>query len=942
MKNLYSLLLILLIPFSSFSQDKTDIQPTISPASFSLNTEITITYDVTGTNLASLSSAYLWMWLPDHESVSFSFNVNPANSNTTATDPAKFTKNVDGNTTTFSLTLTPADYMSSVPEGKVKLGMLLKGNDWANGQSVDNVVETGYSLSIINPNSAFVIVSQGEAVTFSGSVNESSTIQFLVDGSVSNTTSSSGDFSFNYTFNDTNVNTVSVTANNGQETLTKTWDVIFANTQPDPRPAGIVPGINYHDGDDTKVTLCLFAPGKENVFVYGEWSNWEISGSTIMNKDGDYFWYEVTGLTPGQEYAFQYLVDGAIYIADPFADKILDTDDQYIPAQTYPDLKSIPANVIHSEWYFNRFSVLQTAQQEYIWLNDGYQKPDKEDLIVYEVLIRDFFEGDENKNYQNLIDTLSYFKSMGVNAIELMPIMEFAGNNSWGYNPTFFFAPDKFYGTKNKLKEFIDTAHGMGIAVILDMVLNHADVPNPYVSMWFDFESLTVKPDNPYFNVSATHPFSVFYDFNHESDLTKDFIDSVNTYWVQEYHFDGYRFDLSKGFTQKQNSDVGAWSSYDDSRVAILKRMADVIWAQDPSTYIILEHFAANNEEIELSNYGMMLWGNSHGPFKEMILGFHDNNKSDISGSVAQFRGWSNNHLVSYMESHDEERQMVEAAEFGNSSGSYNIKNEAIALERIKAASPYIFLPPGPKMFWQFGELGYDVSIEFDGRTSPKPVLWNYYDEQNRKEVYNTFSRVIQLKNIINAENFESSNFSALWSSDAIKSFKYTSNTLNVVVFGNFGVTNGTAVVTLPSTGEWYSVLTDETINFDNANLRINLKPGEFFVLTDNTELPIESTGPTGAPSILNTILSVEDDLNKQSLFIYPNPTNGVINVSGIDKTDVKSINITNNLGQILKIIDISNDNVPPTIDMSEFTPGVYLVQFVGKEMTKTQRIIKN
>ncbi|WP_332910852.1 alpha-amylase family glycosyl hydrolase [Algoriphagus boritolerans] len=75
---------------------------------------------------------------------------------------------------------------------------------------------------------------------------------------------------------------------------------------------------------------------------------------------------------------------------------------------------------------------------------------------------------------------------MGINAIELMPIGEFEGNLSWGYNPSFFFAPDKYYGTKNDLKRLIDEAHGKGIMILLDMVLNHAFGQNPMVRLYND------------------------------------------------------------------------------------------------------------------------------------------------------------------------------------------------------------------------------------------------------------------------------------------------------------------------------------------------------------------------------------------------------------------------------------------------------------------------
>ena len=103
--------------------------------------------------------------------------------------------------------------------------------------------------------------------------------------------------------------------------------------------------------------------------------------------------------------------------------------------------------------------------------------------------------------------------------------------------------------------------------------------------------------DNPWFNQDATHPFNVGYDFNHESLQTQKFADRVLAYWLTEYRFDGYRMDLSKGFTQVNNpSNVGAWSAYDASRIALLKRMYDEMRTVDSSAYFILEHFADNTE----------------------------------------------------------------------------------------------------------------------------------------------------------------------------------------------------------------------------------------------------------------------------------------------------------------------------------------------------------
>src|SRR5690606_22329313 len=370
-----------------------------------------------------------------------------------------------------------------------------------------------------------------------------------------------------------------------------------------------------------------------------------------------------------------------------------------------PSLKPYPAAALHSEWYFNRVAVFATGAEPYQWQAADYVKPEKGELVIYELLIRDFFGAGE-RSYQNLIDTLSYFKRLGVNAIELMPVTEFNGNEGWGYNPTFMFAPDKYYGTRDKLKEFIDRCHQEGIAVILDIVMNHQDLPNPYVMMDFDFSSMKPEADNKWFNTDATHPFNVFFDMNHESSYTQAYLDTVTYYWLKEFKVDGCRFDLSKGFTQTPNpSNVSAWSAYDASRVALLKRMADAIWEHTPDAWIILEHFAANEEEKELAEYradegkGMMVWVNLMHAFNQNTMGYQE--ESDISWIDYQERGWSAPHVVGYMESHDEERIMYKNLTYGNVSGTYSVKDPVVALRRTEGAALLFYLTPGPRMLWQ-------------------------------------------------------------------------------------------------------------------------------------------------------------------------------------------------------------------------------------------------
>ena len=260
---------------------------------------------------------------------------------------------------------------------------------------------------------------------------------------------------------------------------------------------------------------------------------------------------------------------------------MLDPDnDPYISSVTYPNLKPYPAGLTTG-----LVGILQTAEPQYTWVSNNFVKPDKKNLITYELLIRDFTA---EHSYQSLIDSLQYLKNTGINSIELMPINEFDGNESWGYNPSFYFAPDKYYGPKNKLKEFIDKCHQNGIAVILDVVYNHCTGNAPQAKLYWNNSTNQPAANNPWLNVTAPHPYSVFNDFNHTSTATRYLVQRSVNFWLDEYKVDGFRFDLAKGFTQTV-SNTTTVENYDASRVANVKYYYDNAVPTHPNTYMILE-----------------------------------------------------------------------------------------------------------------------------------------------------------------------------------------------------------------------------------------------------------------------------------------------------------------------------------------------------------------
>ncbi|MEP7143100.1 MAG: alpha-amylase family glycosyl hydrolase [Ferruginibacter sp.] len=624
-----------------------------------------------------------------------------------------------------------------------------------------------------------------------------------------------------------------------------------------PLPAGVVEGINYA-ANCSSVTLVLYAPNKGNALVIGDFpgSNWTDQPQYRMNKtpDGNYYWVTVNGLTPGTEYSYEYLVDNSIYVADPYAEKILDpVNDQYIPAATYPGLKPYPVNPNVSAAQNGIVGVLQPCAPVYNWQVANFTKPDKRNLITYELLVRDF--GDA-RNYQMLIDTISYFKRLGINAIELMPVNEFSGNESWGYNPTFYCALDKYYGTKNKFKEFIDLCHQNGIAIIMDVVYNQMEAGiAPQGKLYWDVAKNRPAANNPWLNIAPPHPYFPYqYDLNHESTATQYLVERSLEYWLSEYKVDGFRIDAGKGFTQKctQVNDmcpviVGSIEDYDASRVANLERYYDYIVPKYPNTYMIMEFLGQQRqEEQEYANHGFILWGNNNPAYNQNTMGY--NTDADFSKIVynSNQEAFTTPSEMGYMESHDEERLMFKNLQFGNSSGGYDVKTLTTALERQAAAAAVFFTVPGPKMLWQFGERGYDITINFGGdRVANKPPHWEYMADPNRLKLFNAYSKLINLR-VSNPAVFNSTSFTYDFYDNGglVKSFQVAdpaATGMRVTVIANFDVVPQARTIPFQTTGNWYNYLANGTgtgingttgnvFSLGSATQNVTLQPGEYHI----------------------------------------------------------------------------------------------------------------
>ena len=815
-------------------------------------------------------------------------------------------------------------------------------------QTTDLEINVGaFQVNLTAPvQNSTTILTSGAALTVAAN-NTNGTANYVLKGNGTTLNSATGVSTYTFThLNITSNQFYALEVTQGAITTTKNFRVLVnPNTVSQTMPSGLFNGINYNASDNTKATLVLDAPLKDFVYVAGSFNNWNPTSSYAMKKDpsSGKYWLELTGLVPGTNYSYQYWVvdqtpiansPALVKVADPCSTTVLSPfDDPYIPSTTYPNLPQYPAG------QDREVTLLKTGQSAYNWQVTNFNKPNKDRLVVYELLIRDF---DANRNFQDVINRIQYFRDLGINAIELMPVMEFEGNESWGYNTAFHMALDKFYGTPEKFKELVDVCHQNGIAVILDIAFNHAFGRNPMIRMWMNDPDGDgwggPSTENPYFNTVAKHSYSVGDDFNHSSVLTKNYVKQTIKHWITEYKIDGFRWDLTKGFTQNCTaSDQTCTNNYQQDRVNVLKEYADYSWSLDDNHYVIFEHLGGDVEEREWANYrlsegkGIMMWGELFTQYKELALGFSGQNISRMSHTS---RGFNGKRLLGYPESHDKDRLMYEAITFGNATGTAPVNgNLTNALSRMGAIGATSILIPGPKMIWHFAELGNNQSIytcangtvntEIDATAgdckldTKTQVQWtqNWLADTRRTAILNDWSKLIKLKTsepVFVGDHIMSTDGSNLKQRIHIFDNNLASTQLkNVVVIANFDTSTTTINPNFPTTGytypmTWYDLMDNNTpVTITSATALMTVNAGKFKVFGNR-------------PSTLSS-----DDYNAftPDIILYPNPVKNSFAISQ-DAAEVAIYTLT---GQLVgNYASVAADQ---SISIEHLQLGIYLVK---------------
>ncbi len=593
-----------------------------------------------------------------------------------------------------------------------------------------------------------------------------------------------------YTFTEHGTYIIEGKAAYDNKTYTEKLEVVFSDPGLNQNYPGGVPKMGAVKNADGTVTFCLAAPGKTSVVLVPSWDNYEILDKNNMKfqdyEGNRYFWTTVSGLADDIWYSYYYVVDDKYKVADPYAHLVLDCyNDKTLSTRAWKNGPRHPGSP-----YNNIMMACYRGDMDDYTFSD-FTIPDHDNLVIYELLFRDFTGWDGYARgwgtVKEAIAKIPYIKSLGFNAIELMPIMEFNGNDSWGYNTNFYMAPDKTYGSPTDYKDFVEECHRNGIAVILDIVFNQSDGLHPWYQM-YPIDS------NPFYNKTAPHAWSVLNDWNQGHALVQQQWTDALKYWMEKYNVDGFRFDLVKGLGDN-DSYAGGTDAYNLSRINRMKRLHQVIKSVKPNGIHINELLAGPAEEIVLGRDGQLQWANINDASCQYTMGWDtgNNNLTRFLSSADGNRPWGS--TVSYAESHDEQRMGYKCEAYGNGLVQSET-DQTVRFNRLASLAVQMLLTPGPKMVWQFGELGNSQntkSADGNNDTSAKIVDWTgWLADPARVFLKDIYAAIINLRMtnpdlFAQSATFTSSGTSAKFTT--ARTIRLTAGGKEVVAFINPAVT---------------------------------------------------------------------------------------------------------------------------------------------------------
>lgn len=532
-----------------------------------------------------------------------------------------------------------------------------------------------------------------------------------------------------------------------------------------------------------RVLFTFHAPSKRFVSLIGDFNGWD-PGADRMSLGTNGTWWIEKVLPPGR-YAYQFMIEDQLRIADPFAVDIEWKDER--GRETYQ--------------HAHAHAILDTAREPFAWTADTYQRPPLESLVIYEFHIDDLAPG---QGFTGVIARLDYVRDLGVNAIEPLPFTEFPSDHSWGYNPAFHLAPESYYGEPEDLQRLVNEAHARGLAVIGDMVFNHMDWNSALYRLYGDdYEA------SPYFRLFKGENWG-FPDIEQSTPQTKRYVQAALHHWIREYRIDGFRYDATRWTEWEGYNDWGAsWYAYAAKQA-------------DPENYQIAEHLPIEpalirETEMDTSWHAHFRWR-----IRDMLQhGYLDREEFEKVLDATRLGLQYNLQRLVYTESHDEERVWREFSHQGIS--GQELSDRAISALAITLTAP------GPAMIYAGQEFGEQTAKTVGWN----PLHWDLVNDPSRQPLLDAARRLCHLRTTHPALTSEKIMF--IEDDRPATAAVYLRGPLTdpVAVAVNFGKQPAPVSITLPPReGDWINVIDGTAVvPTDDGVVQATLRAGQSLVL---------------------------------------------------------------------------------------------------------------
>ncbi len=559
-------------------------------------------------------------------------------------------------------------------------------------------------------------------------------------------------------------------------------------------------------GSGKGVRFRVFAPHASSVAVAGDWNYWSATANPLTKGAGDVWWTVVPDADHYQQY--KYVINGDRWQKDP---------NSLMVQNSGWGANSIIADLGHYVWSHNEAN----------W-QSGAHLPVITEMVIYQIHLKSFMFRNDGVPYQygNMFNLfvehkLDYLKELGINCIMLMPIHEFPGDQSWGYNPAFWFAVESAYGTPYDFQHFIDECHKHGIAVLLDVVYNHAgpdDIPH-----YWDFDGGWVHDvggNGNYFYTDwrgptpwgNTNP-------NFSWNRVRDMLVENAKMWILDYHVDGLRVD-STVTIRKDKDDGWDWDGVDNpDGWSFLQYLNNELrplkgWR----TVTIAEDIAGNSwitKNTSESGAGFTAqWQPS--PIVNVVSEWDDNNRD--MNEVAQALGYTIgvnygvHEIVKYHSSHDTTDARNGHWRLPNCIGD---PSAWYTKKRTKLAQAIIVTAPGTPMIFMGDE--FYATGQWDD--DPDHALdWAQLDAHS--DIWEFNRALIRLKRNHGAMHTNSFEIPVVDNDMKIVVHKRWDDYGDVLIFvTNFRAIEQTRGIPFPEDGTWYEILNSDAAAYGGDNV---------------------------------------------------------------------------------------------------------------------------